>query len=81
MGCVVLSDSVVNGMRDGPASDAVCLVVVCCRIEAAGARVAPKRLPSGRSVGEPRLWLQDAGGPGLLLSRYEALKRMCHIQL
>jgi hypothetical protein len=43
--------------------------VLCCRIEAAGARVAPKRLPSGRSVGEPRLWLQDAGGPGLLLSR------------
>jgi len=40
-----------------------------CRIEAAGARVAPKRLPSGRTVGEPRLWLQHAGGPGLLLSR------------
>eukprot|EP00775_Hariotina_reticulata_P013668 gene13668-13790_t len=39
------------------------------RIEAAGARVAPKRLPSGRTVGEPRLWLQQAGGPGLLLSR------------
>eukprot|EP00878_Enallax_costatus_P037214 GHUV01042020.1.p1 GENE.GHUV01042020.1~~GHUV01042020.1.p1 ORF type:complete len:620 (+),score=147.71 GHUV01042020.1:226-2085(+) len=39
------------------------------RIEAAGARVAPKRLPSGRSVGEPRMWLQNAHGPGLLLSR------------
>ncbi|WIA29165.1 hypothetical protein OEZ86_011676 [Tetradesmus obliquus] len=39
------------------------------RIKAAGARVAPKRLPSGRTVGEPRLWLQNAHGPGLLLSR------------
>lgn len=40
-----------------------------CRVQAAGARVAPKRLPSGRSVGEPRLWLQNAHGPGLMLSR------------
>ena len=35
----------------------------------AGGRVEPKRLPSGRVVGEPRLWLQDLPSPGLLLSR------------
>ncbi len=29
----------------------------------------PKRLPSGRTVGEPRMWLQQAHSPGLLLSR------------
>jgi hypothetical protein len=45
------------------------LIFVVCSIEAAGARVAPKRLPSGRTVGEPRMWLQNAHGPGLLLSR------------
>ena len=39
------------------------------RVEAAGGRVAPKRLPSGRAVGEPRLWLADLPSPGLLLSR------------
>ncbi|KAI8476402.1 MAG: phosphatase 2C-like domain-containing protein [Monoraphidium minutum] len=39
------------------------------RVEAAGARVQPKRLPSGRLVGEPRLWLQEVSSPGLLLSR------------
>lgn len=39
------------------------------RVEAAGARVQPKRLPSGRLVGEPRMWLQEAASPGLLLSR------------
>lgn len=39
------------------------------RVEAAGARVQPKRLPSGRLVGEPRLWLQEYESPGLLLSR------------
>ncbi len=40
------------------------------RVEGAGARVMPKRLPSGQLVGEPRMWLGNmAGGPGLLLSR------------
>lgn len=39
------------------------------RVEAAGARVEPKRLSTGRSVGEPRLWLQNVASPGLLLSR------------
>ncbi|GBF94055.1 agc pkg kinase [Raphidocelis subcapitata] len=40
------------------------------RVETAGARVQPKRLASGRLVGEPRVWLDPpAAGPGLLLSR------------
>jgi len=39
------------------------------RVEAAGGRVEPKRLPGGRVVGEPRLWLQDLPTPGLLLTR------------
>ncbi|KAI8467338.1 MAG: phosphatase 2C-like domain-containing protein [Monoraphidium minutum] len=39
------------------------------RVQAAGARVHPKRLASGRLVGEPRLWLQEVASPGLLLSR------------
>jgi serine/threonine protein phosphatase PrpC len=40
------------------------------RVQGAGARVMPKRLPSGQWVGEPRMWLQDmAAGPGLLISR------------
>lgn len=39
------------------------------RVEAAGGRVEPKRLPSGKLVGEPRLWLQHIPTPGLLLSR------------
>lgn len=38
-------------------------------MNAAGGRVEPKRLPGGRVVGEPRLWLQDMPLPGLLLSR------------
>ena len=29
----------------------------------------PKKLPSGKTVGEPRLWLQHIPSPGLLLSR------------
>lgn len=29
----------------------------------------PKRLPSGKTVGEPRLWLANLPSPGLLLSR------------
>jgi hypothetical protein len=55
-----------------PADVLTCAAAHCgavCSIEAAGARVAPKRLPSGRTVGEPRMWLQNAHGPGLLLSR------------
>ncbi|GLC59604.1 hypothetical protein PLESTB_001505100 [Pleodorina starrii] len=39
------------------------------RVEAAGGRVEPKRLPSGKTVGEPRLWLAHLPSPGLLLSR------------
>ncbi|KIY99605.1 hypothetical protein MNEG_8356 [Monoraphidium neglectum] len=39
------------------------------RVEAAGGRVQPKQLPSGRLVGEPRVWLQQVAAPGLLLSR------------
>ncbi|KAG2444948.1 hypothetical protein HXX76_001684 [Chlamydomonas incerta] len=39
------------------------------RVEAAGGRVEPKRLPSGKTVGEPRLWLANLPSPGLLLSR------------
>jgi hypothetical protein len=40
------------------------------RVTDAGARVMPKRLPSGQWVGEPRMWLQDAAaGPGLMISR------------
>mmetsp|Transcript_39295 Transcript_39295/g.87432 ORF Transcript_39295/g.87432 Transcript_39295/m.87432 type:complete len:468 (-) Transcript_39295:944-2347(-) len=39
------------------------------RVLAAGGRVEPKRLASGKQVGEPRLWLQHIPSPGLLLSR------------
>lgn len=39
------------------------------RVEAAGGRVEPKRLPTGKTVGEPRLWLAHIPSPGLLLSR------------
>lgn len=39
------------------------------RVVAAGGRVEPKKLPTGRTVGEDRLWLQDIPTPGLLLSR------------
>ncbi|MEW5302785.1 MAG: hypothetical protein WDW36_005533 [Sanguina aurantia] len=39
------------------------------RVEAAGARVEPKTLASGKTIGEPRLWLQDVPTPGIMLSR------------
>lgn len=46
-----------------------CLCCLTHRVEAAGGRVEPKRLPSGRMVGEPRVWLQHLPSPGLMLSR------------
>jgi hypothetical protein len=31
--------------------------------------VQPQRLPSGRPIGEPRMWLRQPRSPGLLISR------------
>jgi serine/threonine protein phosphatase PrpC len=39
------------------------------RLTAAGARVEPRKLPSGKHVGEARVWLPAQATPGLLLSR------------
>ena len=38
-------------------------------MQAAGARIHPKRLPNGMEIGEPRVWLKERDAPGLLLSR------------
>lgn len=39
----------------------------------------PKRLPSGKTVGEPRLWLQHIPSPGLMLSRcvWRSIANIC----
>lgn len=64
-----------GGSRGEPFSVNHCIMSYgCCmnhfyRVEAAGGRVEPKKLPSGKTVGEPRLWLQHIPSPGLLLSR------------